>query len=323
MRPSRSDEVVKRVVGWHVARWADRRGVPFYCDSRLVGSFAVEPKLLAVGAPTALFKLFITLSMYQGLRDVVVMRRQKSLGSSEVKVVADLASVMNASSRHRCAALGSADSFVKMCTVEKAGKAVECATWRGVPCHVKEATEVFNRMGDMGKLPTSAWLSAWRGDGLSKSLARVCRDEPSPTKRADILVTQFARIHRVGRKLATLFVSALTFPPLAPGLTPWYPEVDGSALIVVDTNVARAVDILRGAGASKSYHSREQWVRNQAARINLRAYHPELPSYSPRFVQEALYMFCSKSNRTANEDACDGRLAPCGECASVLCPFSS
>ena len=102
---------------------------------------------------------------------------------------------------------------------------------------MKEATVVFNRMGDMGKLPTSAWLRLWKDGSVRDMLAYVCREEPSPTKRATLLVERFSRVHRVGRKLATMFVSALSTPALAPGLTPWFPMVDGNDLVVIDTNV--------------------------------------------------------------------------------------
>lgn len=152
-------------------------------------------------------------------------------------------------------------------------------------------------------------------------LADVCRESPASTKRALLLVDRFARIHRVGRKLATMFVSALSTPSLAPGLTPWFPDIDGNELVVVDTNVARAVDALREPGAHRTYDAREQWVREQAAQLDLREFRPDLPSYSPRLVQEALYTFCSKSNRVAGRDACANRLTPRRGCARTICPF--
>lgn len=138
-----------------------------------------------------------------------------------------------------------------------------------------------------------------------------------------MLVERFARVHRVGRKLATMFVSALSTPALVPGLTPWFPDVDGNQLVVVDTNVARAVDALRKPGAPKSYDARERWVREQAAQLDLRELHPDVPSYSPRLVQQALYAFCSRSNRVARGDACAARAVPCAGCAPRLCPFAT
>jgi hypothetical protein len=306
-----------------VARWYFERRVatplPFYCDPSRVGAFAVDPDDLAAGSDAAVFRLFVTLSMYQALRDVVIMRQQQSLPRALMRVVGDLAVVKRSIARHECPMLRTADAF-EGCNVSKVGEVVDCGTCPGTVCHVKDATVVFKRMGDMGKLPTSAWLLLWKG-GVREVLAEVCRAEASPTKRAALLVEGFARVHRVGRKLSTMFVSALSTPALAPGLTPWFPEIDGNQLVVVDTNVARAVDALRAPGAPMSYDSRERWVREQAARMDLRVFRPELPAYSPRLVQEALYTFGSKSNRVAHGDPCAGRATPCAACTPTLCPF--
>jgi hypothetical protein len=187
---------------------------------------------------------------------------------------------------------------------------------------VKNATVAFNRMGDMGKLPTSAWLHLWKGDGLRDLLYQVLDKERQPTRRAAIMVERLARVHRVGQKLATMYVSALSTPALAPGLTPWFPEIDGNQLVVIDTNVARAVDTLRGAGAPRSYAARERWVRERAAELDLRQFHRGLPRYSPRLVQQAVYAFCSKSNRVASADDCAVRDVACASCAPSLCPFA-
>lgn len=296
---------------------------PFYCDPDRVGVFAVAPNDLARGSEAAVFRLFVTLSMYQGLRDVLIMRQQQSLPRTSMRVVADAAFVKRSIARLRCTVLSSADAFEEGCDVAKVGEVVDCGRCPGIACHVKDATAVFNRMGDMGKLPTSAWLQIWSDGGVREVLAVVCRYEASPNKRAALLVERFARVHRVGRKLATMFVSALSTPALAPGLTPWFPDIDGNDLVVVDTNVARAVDTLREPGAAKTYDARERWVREQAAQLDLREFRPDLPRYSSRLVQQALYAFCSKSNRLAVGDACATRDAGCAVCAPSICPFAT
>lgn len=321
MTPAESQLIA--TLRWYFARRCGGvRTVPFYCDVAQVGAFAVAPDELTVGTD-AIFRLFVTLSMYQALRDVTIMRQQRSLSLRSMRVVADVATVKRLISRHPCPTLGSVEAFEHGCDVAKDGDDIDCGPCPDVACHVKDATRVFNRMGDMGKLPTSAWLRLWRGGGVQALLEEVCREEPSPTKRAALLVERFAAVHRVGRKLATMFVSALSTPALAPGLTPWFPDIDGNELVVVDTNVARAVDALRATGAAKTYDARERWVREQAARIDLRVFQPGLPAYAPRLVQEALYAFCSKSNRVARGEACAERGAPCATCAPTLCPFAS
>lgn len=308
------DEVLERTAGPGV--------LPFYCDPERVGAFSVAPADLAAGGDSALFRLLVTLSMYQALRDVVVMRRQHSMKRASVRVVADLGRVKRATTEHPCPVLRSPETFEERCDVSKVGEVVNCGTCPGVRCHVKDATVAFHRMGDMGKLPTSACLRFWKDGGVRELLANVCRQEAVPTKRAALLVKRFAQIHRVGRKLATMFVSALSTPALAPGLTPWFPEIDGNDLVVVDTNVARAVDALRGPGSPKTYEAREEWVREQAELIDLRAFSPALPRYSPRLVQETLYAFCSRSNRLARGDRCATRSTPCPGCVPRICPFA-
>jgi hypothetical protein len=315
-------EQLASVVLWFFNAEQPGDRAPFYCDPDRVGAFAVSPDELAAGDDAAVFRVFVTLSMYQALRDVVIMRQQQSLPRASMRVVADAAVVKRSIARHECPVLRSADEFEEGCDVAKVAEVVDCGRHPGRACHVKDATVVFNRMGDMGKLPTSAWLRLWRDGGVREVLAEVCRDEGSPTRRAALLVERFARVHRVGRKLATMFVSALSTPALAPGLTPWFPDIDGNDLVVVDTNVARAVDALRPPGASKTYDARERWVREQAAQLDLREFRPDIPSYSPRLVQQALYAFCSKSNRVARGDACACRALPCADCAPALCPFS-
>lgn len=311
----------KAIVRWYFDE-VRVAGVPFYCDPTRIGAFAIEPDELAAGTDTAIFRLFVTLSMYQARRDVMIMRRQHSLPRTSMRVVADVATVKRSISRNACQTLGSVEAFEKGCDVGKDGAEIDCGTCPGVVCHVKDATRVFNRMGDMGKLPTSAWLRLWRSGGVRTPLNEVCRAERSPTKRATLLVERFAAVHRVGRKLANMFVSALSTPALAPGHTPWFPEVDGNELVVVDTNVARAVDALRTPGAPKNYDARSNWIREQAADIDLRTFGPELPAYSPRLVQEAFYAFCSKSNREARADPCATGGAPCAKCVASSCPFT-
>jgi hypothetical protein len=221
-----------------------------------------------------------------------------------------------------CKRFASAASFDLGCDVVKVRDVVDCGCRPGAACHVKDATVVLRRMGDSGKLPTSAWLHLWKNDGLRSSLAEVFDATPDPARRAELLVARLERVHRVGRKLATMFVAAVSTPALAPGLTPWFPAVDGNSLVVVDTHVARAIDALRPPGLARTYNARTRWLKTQAGRLDLREFHPNVPGYAPRLVQQSLYAFGSKSNRTHAGDECAGRDAPCNTCVSNLCPFT-
>jgi hypothetical protein len=190
----------------------------------------------------------------------------------------------------------------------------------------------------MGKIPTSAFLhlygpapaGATRGaaataavdaGGLATLATRVARDERDAGARADALVRALANVYRVGRKLATMYVSALSVPALAPGLTPWHPAIDGAHLVVVDTNVARVVDALRGRGARTAYDARAAFVQRVAARIDLRAFDPDVPAHAPRVVQQALYLYRSGANRGDRGDPCARAAARCDACVRVACPF--
>jgi hypothetical protein len=319
-----SRDVVQRVVRWYFRTTLPASfglaALPFYCDPARVGSFAVSPAELSRGDEAALFRLFIGLAMFQARRDVVIMAQQRTLRRPIVRQLTSLAALSVAVRRSDCTFLGSADALAD-CSVRKIHSQVDCTTHRGAQCHVKEATAAFNRMSDMGKLPSSAWLQVWADGGLERTLQQVFAATSVPTLRGQLLVAKFGRVHRVGEKLAAMFVSALSTPALAPGLTPWYPGVDGNELVVVDTHVARAADALRPVGAPRTYRARAQWVRSIAETIDLRAFRRELPRYSPRIVQEALYSFCSRSNRVAKADPCALAPAPCRACAPQLCPF--
>jgi len=322
-KPGGANSALKLVVRWYFNHaYGIWDGVePFYCKKSMVGWLAVSRKGLAEGTDEALFRLFVLLSMYQALRDEVVRRRQRELQGSEARVLGDLRTLQGAIAKNDCFALSSAIEFERACDVEKAGRVVDCGLNPGIPCHVKEATLAFNRMGDMGKLPSSAWLHFWKAGGMKRLLVEVCVLEKAPARRAELLVERFSVVHRVGRKLATMFVSALSTPALAPGLTPWFPEISGNELVVVDTNVASAVDLLRQADTMRTYEARAAWVRDQAAHLDLREFRKDVPSYSPRLVQQALYTFCSRSNRMAREDPCALVPGHCYECAPELCPF--
>lgn len=294
---------------------------PFYCDPSKVGPFAVSQRSLADGDEETLFQLFVALTMFQGVRDVVVMRRQLSLTAEQAAPLLSLPTIQGRIESNRCRALGVPGQFEARCNVWKNRAVVDCDNHPGRVCHVKDATSAFRRMGDMGKLPTSAWLGTWR-IGMKHVLGEARAAASSPRQRAFKLAERFAKVHRVGEKLATMYVSALSTPALAPGLTPWFPEFDGNDLVVVDTNVARAVDMLRGRVAGGNTE-RQRWLRAQASQIDLRVYHQATPSCSPRLVQQALYWFLSKSNRKAAGDRCANPLSACERCVQPLCPFAT
>jgi hypothetical protein len=317
---------LSRIVSWYFSSvYGQREGpglLPAHCDSAKVGHFAVDPDRLKQAEASSLFKLLIAQAMFQALRDVVIQRQQRAMTASEVQVVAELGFLKPALAKHPCSALRSFSDLAQGCNVYKLGKVVDCQLLPGVPCHVKQATAVFRRMGDMGKLSSSALLLFWSDGPTTPAFDQYLSQDGTATQRAEALVVALSKVHRMGEKLANMFVSALSTPALFGDYSPWYPQVDGNELVVVDTNVARAVELLRPKGA-RTYQAQAAWLRERARELDLRYYHADVPSYSPRLLQQALYRFCSKSNRVDAEDPCATSPGKCESCAPLLCPFGA
>ncbi len=312
-------EELLHILDWYVASvYARVEGpgvVPFYCDPAKVGLAAVDPVSLAKADEAALFKLFVSLAMYQARRDTVIQSQQRGWSREKANALLSLPSLRRRLSACPCPHLADAEQIENGCTVTKVGKAISC-THPDLACPIRLAATTWDRMADLGKLPASAFQRIWAQGGTA-SLLRKSDHEPDPTVRLEQVVSEISHVYRVGRKLATLFVSALSTPALAPGLTPWWPRLNGNLAIVLDTHAGRAVDHLAGGKAAGSYQSRTDWLRRVSEKVDLQRLRKDLPSYSPRLVQQALYAFGSKSNRR-------GWKLPCaGECRSTLCPFCS
>jgi hypothetical protein len=327
VRDSGVEKSVHRIMAWYFerayGRWEGPGIIPFYCDRQKVGHFAVRPADLAVGRPSALFRLFVGLAMFQARRDTLIMDQQRVMSRADAMILTSTSRLGVAIKESSCDLLRSAEDFEQHCDVRKNNRRATCSHLPRARCHVKDAAHLLNRMGDMGKLPTSAWLRLWSKGRLAMEIEEVHARELDPQIRADLLVEVFSRVFRVGRKLATMFVSALSNPTLAPGLTPWFPAVDGSRLLVIDTNVAQVVDALRGPRAKPGNDGRTRWLLAQATKVDLREFREDLPNYSPRLVQQAMYLFRSKSNRAARGDPCalGSHGDDCLGCVPVVCPF--
>ncbi len=321
----RGETELHRIVRWYFRNVYGRHEgpgiLPFYCDAQRIGHFAVKPERLAAGEEGALFRLFVTLAMYQARRDVVIMRQQAGLGREAVALLTSPTTIGRRARANPCPVLRSVERFETRCSVKKEEGVVTCAERPRQTCHIKEAAGTLNRMADLGKLPTSVWLRLRRDGGFRRQLLAICKEEADPRLRAGLLVDRLAGIWRVGRKLATMFVSALSVPALAPGLTPWFPAVDGNELVVVDTNVERGLDALLGAKAPRGYQATVGWFQQAAVAIDLRELASGVSAYSPRLAQQAVYAFCSRSNRVAREDECALRRDACEECVPSVCPL--
>lgn len=319
-------EQLEAMVRWYASvaygRWEGPGRRPFYCDPSRIGAFAVVQDALAAGREPALFRLLVTLAMYQSRRDVDIMAIQRGMRRAHASGLTARRRLSVVVEDGRCEHLGDPNRFDASCDVRRdfTRAVATCGHRPRTPCHVKDATLAIGRMGDMGKLPTSAWLHVQAAGGLRRIADEAAARAATPALAADLVVERLARIHRIGVKLATMYVSALATPALAPGLTPWWPRLDGNHLVVVDANVGRVIDALRPSGA-RSFAARAAWFRRVAATIDLRQIRRAWPRSSPRLVQQAVYLFRSRSNRIAAGDPC-GVDGPCENCVARLCPFA-
>lgn len=326
-RPSeRAVREIEAIVGWYLDQaYGQSEGpglTPFFGDAARVGAFAVDLDRLRRRDDAALFRLLVLMSLYQSRRDVDIMAIQRTMARGAATALTSTTKLQVLVEDGRCDRLRSASAFDAGCDVRRdfARETAACGYRPRTACHVKAATLAIGRMGDMGMIPTSAWLHVGRV-GLGQWFDEVCAATTAPTARAELMVDRLATIHRIGRKLATMYVSALSTPELSPGFAPWQPEIDGSRLVVIDANVGRVIDQLRRGRRPRTYQAMADWLIAVADRIDLRRLRADVPARSPRLVQQALYVFRSRSNRI--EHGSDCKAAPCATCPSAACPFAA
>jgi hypothetical protein len=170
----------------------------------------------------------------------------------------------------------------------------------------------------MGLLPTVAYLRFWH-TGFWGLIDRIAADIASPTQRATELVEQISGSWGIGKKLASFFVSSICTPSLYPEFAVLFPDFDGNQTLVIDTHVRRSVGKL-SHNRAVTLEQQERWLLKTARGFRLTDFHPKVPSYSPRLIQQALYSYSSRSNRVARGDPCASRR--CDRCVKIVCPFS-
>jgi hypothetical protein len=317
---------LEKIVAWYLAtafgRWEGPGIRPFYADPARVGAFAVNLEAVAARDPEALFQVLVTLAAYQSRRDVDIMAIQRATPARQATAMISSRRLQVLVDRATCRNLHDASTFDQACDVRRdfARERATCDTHPRIACHVKDATMAIARMGDMGKTPTSAWLHL-RDGGLARWFVEVCAASNDAHARASAMIDRVASIYRIGVKLASMFVTALTVPELGIGVAAWTPELAGSRIVVVDGNVAHAIRAWRRGRGAHTYAANAHWLVSAATKINLSRMHAGLPRSSPRFVQQAVYLFRSRFNREAYGDTCAD--SPCEACPSTLCPFAS
>jgi hypothetical protein len=315
---------LERIVAWYLAtafrRWEGPGVRPYYADPARVGRFAVDLDAVAARDPDALFQMLVTLAAYQSRRDVDIMAIQRAMPARQAAAMTSPRRLRLLVENASCRSLRDAYTFDHACDVRRdfALAHSTCDTHPRIACHVKDATSAIGRMGDLGKTPTSAWLHLGPA-GLARWFADACTADRDPHARALNMIERVATIYRIGVKLASMFVSALSVPEMGIGVAAWSPELDGSRIVVVDANVGHAIRSWRRGRGADTYTANARWFVAAANEINLSRLRAGLPRSSPRFVQQAVYLFRSRANRSAHGDVCAD--APCAACPSALCPF--
>ena len=326
LRPTRRQYAAARsVTKWYMRSYYGTEGdvgvAAMFCRSDRVGHFAIDREALADGSPEALFRLLVTMAMFQRRSDLQIMRVLRGIAYEDALELTDAARLVSLADDN-CEFGRTLDALLNQCDL---GKCPE--TKRGVcrrrpesACHLKRHTELLKRYGHFGKMPTSAALML-RAEGvadLPSLRARVWEKTADPHARSLELEAAISRAWRISEKIAAMYLSVLTNRDLSGDLAPWADGVDTNHFVVVDSNVdlfLKAIDY-RGP---MTYRARRAFIQSLAVRIHLDELHPGVRRYNPRLVQQALYMFMSESNRRANTgDCCHDMPVSCGRCPRTL-----
>jgi hypothetical protein len=329
--PSRTAiSATRAIVTWYVQNYlgtADDTGVTeMFCRRESVGFFAVDRGALERGEAEALFRLLVTITMFQRLSDVQIMRTLRSIGEDEARELTDANSLLRLADTD-CDLSTSLSNLLTRCDLSKDEQGRGCCGARPqTACALKRHTVTLRRYGHFGKMPMSIALALRDSgvDDLPSLRASVWRATQDPLDRAMRLESAISKAWRVNHKIAAMFLSAVTNRALAGDLAPWSDGVDAEYFVVVDSNVDLALEAL-GYTGPRTYAARRQFVTALAAHVRLDRMRTGLPCARPRIVQQGLYLFMSKSNRRANSRDCHhGGPAACALCPTALsevCPL--
>lgn len=331
--PTRAQVAKTRaVMEWYLATHygrPDEPGVPsMFCRADKVGAFAISQAAYVRGEGDALFRLLIATTMFQRLQDVLILRILRGISADEAADLSSAQRLLALVDGCDCPHAQSTAGLREVCDLAKdpASGAGVCAANPAVRCHLKQHTVLLKRYGHFGKVPSSAALTL-REAGVS-SLPEL-RDAiftrlADPYERAAALEAALSRAWRINQKIASMFLSAVSNPDLAPGgYAPWAAGLDWGHFVVIDSNVDLFLASI-GYRGGRSYDERRAFVQALARRIDLSALDRRLAPYNPRLVQQAMYVFMSAANRRALPQDCM-RLGPdeCDRCPHSLatrCP---
>ncbi|KAF5052607.1 hypothetical protein DSECCO2_407100 [anaerobic digester metagenome] len=318
--------VVRAVTVWYLDtyfRTLDDIGVlEMFCSSERVGHFAVDRSRLASGDGDALFKLLVTMTMFQRRSDLQIMRVLRGISADDVNEMTNSETLLRLVDTTDCPYISDFQNLKNHCDLNKdpLTKFGFCKARHETPCHLKRHTQILKRYGHFGKVPTSAALTlrSLESNSLSEFKRNVFAKIADPLQRAIALEQGLSRIWRVGEKIVAMFLSAVTNSSLSGSLSPWSEGVDSNYFLVIDSNVTLFLKSI-GYSGSMTYAARRQFVYDLASRVNYGKYKQDFEHYNLTIVQQALFMFMSESNRRNSQRDCS-HAAPtsCNKCSDLV-----
>jgi hypothetical protein len=330
--PSRRQySATRAITAWYLESYygtpQDVGVAAMFCREERVGQFATDPAALAAGDGEALFRLLVTMTMFQRRSDLQIMRVLRGIDKDDARELTSPSTLLRLADQVDCPHAGSMSAIKEQCDLGKDAKTKRgvCTVRPNTPCHLKRHTELLKRYGHFGKVPTSAALAV-RANGAESLAAlkdRVWEARTRPADRAIALERAISSSWRVSEKISAMFLSAVTNRDLSGDLAPWAEGVDTTHFVIIDSNV----DLFLGAvdyTGPKTYAARRKFIQALAKRVRLDQSRAGLQRYNPRVVQQGLYMFMSESNRRRSSRDCSNASPPiCATCPAVLlrlCP---
>lgn len=317
--------ITRSVVEWyldlHFGKDHDPGVLRMFCDPTRVGAFACKMEDVARGDSDALFKLLVTVAMFQRRQDLQIMRILRGISEEDAQEITSVDRLMELVDASPCPLLKSNDLLLGECDLGKdpATGLGMCGRYPGLPCHLKRHTVLLKRYGHFGKMPTSAALVVKQemGGSLAALYAQVLSEETEPLERAKLLERRLSAIWRVSQKIACMYLSLLTNPTLNDGVGPWVEGVSASWFVVVDSNVDLFLSAIEYRGYC-TYDARRSFVKMLGEGSRLGCGNEGKTSLNPRLVQQAIYLFMSTTNRRhISSDCSHQHPASCHSCSPL------
>src|SRR5690606_2404604 len=153
-RPSRTQYHAARVVTrWYLDTYYGTEedvGVPaMFCRQDRVGYFAADAAALAAGQGPALFRLLVTMTMFQRRSDLQIMRVLKGIARPDAAEMTDPSALVRLADLIDCPYASDLAALKDRCDLAKdpVSKRGRCSARPDTACHMKRHTELLKRYG--------------------------------------------------------------------------------------------------------------------------------------------------------------------------------